>query len=86
MGVLPLQFKEGENLKTLKLVGTEEFHLIGLEDKIVPRQKVTLEIIREDGSVQKAELILRLDTAIDIDYYHSGGILPYVLRHLAQKS
>jgi aconitate hydratase len=85
MGVLPLQFKEGENLKTLKLNGSEEFHLIGIEDKIVPRQKVTLEIIKEDGSIQKAELILRLDTAIDIDYYHSGGILPYVLRHLAQK-
>ncbi len=86
MGVLPLQFKEGENLKTLKLSGAEEFHLTGLEDKITPRQKVTLEIVKEDGSIQKAELILRLDTAIDIDYYHSGGILPYVLRHLAQKS
>lgn len=85
MGVLPLQFKEGENLKTLKLKGTEEFHLVGLDDNLSPHKKVTLEIVREDGSVQKAELLLRLDTSIDIEYYLHGGILPYVLRQLAQK-
>ena len=86
MGVLPLQFKEGESLKTFNLSGKEEFHLHGLEEKLSPHQEVTLEIVREDGSTQKMQLILRLDTSIDIEYYHHGGILPYVLRQIAQKT
>ncbi len=84
MGVLPLQFKEGESLKTLNLTGSEEFHLTGLEDEIIPRQEVTLEIVRENGSTTKAQLVSRLDTFIDIEYYLHGGILPYVLRQITQ--
>ncbi len=84
MGVLPLQFKEGETLKTFNLTGNEEFHLTGLEEKISPHQEVTLEIVREDGSIQKAQLILRLDTSTDVEYYLHGGILPYVLRQIVQ--
>lgn len=85
MGVLPLQFKEGENIKTLNLTGKEEFHLTGLEDDLAPHQEVTLEILREDGSCHKAKLLSRLDTSIDIEYYLHGGILPYVLRQIAKK-
>ena len=83
MGVLPLQFKEGETAQTLNLDGTETFDLVGLENtEIKPRQKVNLKIHRADGSTDETELILRIDTPIEVDYYKGGGILPYVLRQL----
>jgi aconitate hydratase len=83
MGVLPLQFKEGENAASLKLDGTETFDLIGLEGQAVrPRQNVTLRITRADGSQTDAAAILRIDTPIEVEYYQHGGILPYVLRQL----
>jgi aconitate hydratase len=83
MGVLPLQFKEGENAASLKLDGTETFDLIGLEGQAVkPRQDVTLRITRADGSWADTTAILRIDTPIEVEYYQHGGILPYVLRQL----
>jgi aconitate hydratase len=83
MGVLPLQFKEGQSLQSLSLDGTEVFDLIGLESaEVRPRQEVTLKIVREDGSTAETQLILRIDTPIEIEYYKAGGILPYVLRQL----
>lgn len=85
MGVLPLQFKEGESLHTFKLTGKEEFSLLNFEEGLSPHQKVILEVIREDGSKDQIELLSRLDTSIDIEYYLHGGILPYVLRQIAQK-
>jgi aconitate hydratase len=85
MGVLPLQFKEGEGIRSLKLTGKEEFNITGLEKEISPHQEVTLEILREDGSSHKTTLLSRLDTSIDIEYYLHGGILPYVLRQVARK-
>ncbi|MGI8882859.1 MAG: aconitase family protein, partial [Pyrinomonadaceae bacterium] len=83
MGVLPLQFKEGESAQTLKLDGSETFDLIGLETgSIKPRQDVLLRINRADGSVEETNLTLRIDTPIEIEYYKGGGILQYVLRQL----
>jgi aconitate hydratase len=83
MGVLPLQFKEGESAETLKLDGSETFDLEGLsEGNIHPRQSVKLRINRADGSSEDTELMLRIDTPIEIEYYKNGGILPYVLRQL----
>ncbi len=82
MGVLPCQFKEGVNAKSLKLDGSEVFDLIGIENEIKPQQDVTWIIHRADGRVEKVPLILRIDTPIEIDYYRHGGILPYVLREL----
>lgn len=83
MGVLPLQFNEGENAQTLKLDGTETFDLIGLEgENVRPRQQVKLKINRADGTNAEIDLILRIDTPIEIEYYKNGGILPYVLRQL----
>jgi len=83
MGVLPLQYKDGVSAVTLKLDGTETFDLTGLENaKIRPRQEVLLTIHRADGSVDNTELILRIDTPIEIEYYKNGGILPFVLRQL----
>ena len=83
MGVLPLQFKDGQNAQTLNLDGSETFDLIGLEaGDVKPRQDVTLIINRADGSVEEVALTLRIDTPIEVEYYKAGGILPYVLRQL----
>jgi aconitate hydratase len=82
MGVLPLQFKDGESAASLTLDGTETFDLLGLDGAVKPRQDVTLVIKRANGSTQQTTLTLRIDTPIEIDYYQHGGILPYVLRQL----
>ena len=83
MGVLPLQFKEGQNAASLNLDGTETFDLTGLENgEVKPRQEVTLKINRADGTSEDATLTLRIDTPIEVEYYKGGGILPYVLRQL----
>ena len=82
MGVLPLQFKEGQNAVSLALDGTETFDLVGLEGDVRPRQDVTLRVTRNDGATFDVTLTLRIDTPIEIEYYKNGGILPYVLRQL----
>lgn len=82
MGVLPLQFKDGETYETYHITGTEIFSISGLEKTIQPMQEVILEIHRNSGRPDRATLLARLDTPIDIDYYLHGGILPYVLRQL----
>ncbi len=83
MGVLPLQFKDGQNAQSLNLDGTETFDLTGLEaGDVKPRQDVTLKITRADGSSEDVSLMLRIDTPIEVEYYKAGGILPYVLRQL----
>ncbi len=83
MGVLPLQFKEGQTAHSLGFDGTEKFDLVGLEGvEVKPRQDVTLRIKRANGDVDETILTLRIDTPIEIEYYKNGGILPYVLRQL----
>jgi len=83
MGVLPLQFKDGESARSLGLDGTEEFDLTGLEGQDVrPRQDVTLRVTRVDGTVLHVPATLRIDTPIEVQFYKNGGILPYVLRQL----
>jgi aconitate hydratase len=85
MGVLPLQFKEGESAQTFNLNGTETFDLVGLENgSVKPRQDVTLKINRADGTSEETTLTLRIDTPIEVEYYKNGGILPYVLRQLLE--
>jgi aconitate hydratase len=82
MGVLPLQFKDGDSAASLGLKGDETFDLVGLSGDVVPRQDVTLKVTRADGSTFDVALILRIDTPIEVEYYRGGGILPYVLRQL----
>jgi aconitate hydratase len=82
MGVLPLQFKDGVDAASLGLKGDESFDLLGLENGITPQQDVTLVVKRADGSTQNVPLKLRLDTPIEVEYYHAGGILPFVLDQL----
>ena len=82
MGVLPLQFNEGQDRKILKLDGTEIFDITGIKDGIDPRMDVPCKITRTDGSTEEIELLCRIDTADEVEYYRHGGILQYVLRNL----
>jgi len=84
MGVLPCQFKEGTTVQTLHLDGTECFDILGLEE-IKPRREVTLAVHRADGRTETVPLTLRIDTPVEVEYYQSGGILPYVLKQLLSK-
>lgn len=83
MGVLPLQFKEGQSVQSLNIDGTETFDLVGFEDsEVKPRQDVVLIVRRADSTEDRITLTLRIDTPIEIEYYKAGGILPFVLRQL----
>jgi aconitate hydratase len=84
MGVLPLQFKEGDSVQTLPIRGDEEFDFPGLDD-LKPQQDITLLIKRRDGARQEVTLRSRIDTPVEVDYYAHGGILPYVLRGLIRE-
>ena len=86
MGVLPLQFKDGESAQTLGITGTESYDLVGLAGGITPMMDVTLRIHGADGSTTEHALTLRIDTPIEVEYYLHGGILPYVLRQLVAKA
>jgi aconitate hydratase len=86
MGVLACQFKNGESADSLGLKGDETFDITGLEAGIKPQMDVTLTITRADGRKHATQVLLRIDTPIEVDYYLHGGILPYVLRELISKA
>ncbi|MBM7682295.1 aconitate hydratase [Pullulanibacillus pueri] len=79
MGVMPLQYKEGENAESLGLTGKETFS-VDVDDNVRPRQTVTVKATDEDGNTKTFEAILRFDSEVDVDYYRHGGILQMVLR------
>lgn len=81
MGVLPLQFKGNDSAQTLGLDGTEVFD-IEIPKNLSPQQDLTVQIQRKDGSKASIEVLCRIDTPIEVDYFQHGGILPYVLREL----
>ena len=86
MGVLPLQYRAGESAATHELEGTEVFDVVGLEplnrSETIP--EVTVRVTRTSGAVTEFPVRLRIDTATEADYYRHGGVLNYVLRHLAR--
>jgi aconitate hydratase len=79
MGILPLEFENGQTWESLGINGSETFNLLGLEKGLKPRQKVTLEINR-NGKKEQVTLMSRLDTPIEVQYYVNGGIMPFMLR------
>ena len=84
MGVLPLQFKEGESAETLGLTGKETIE-VQLDENVKPRDFLKVRATKEDGSKVEFEALARFDSEIEIDYYRHGGILQMVLREkLAQ--
>jgi len=84
MGVLPLQFEEGQTIKSIGITGKESF-TINVDDDLKPRQKVQVEAVREDGSQFNFNVICRIDTPIEIEYYRNGGILHTVLRNFLRE-
>jgi aconitate hydratase len=82
MGVLPLQFKEGESAESLGLTGRETFSIEGLHNDMQPGSPVTVTASREDGTGVTFRAIARLDTAVEVNYYRNGGILHAVLRNM----
>jgi aconitate hydratase len=80
MGVLPLQFKDGQTYKSLGLTGHEEFSIEGLDNNLKPKQEITVKAKHQDGRETALTMIARIDTPVEVDYYRHGGILPYVLR------
>ena len=81
MGVLPLQFLPGDSWQTLRLNGREVIDVLP-DPALTPQSRARLVVTREDGSREEIEVILRIDTPIEVDYYQHGGILPFVLRQL----
>lgn len=79
MGVLPLQFKDGESAETYGLTGTETFE-VDVDETVRPRDLVTVKAIDTDGNEKTFEVIVRFDSEVEIDYYRHGGILQMVLR------
>jgi aconitate hydratase len=84
MGVLPLQFKEGQNAESLGLTGYETFEILGLDDQLTPGQLYTVRAINDEGKVTEFEVVSRINTPVEANYYKNGGILQTVLRRLAQ--
>lgn len=82
MNILPLQFKDGMDRKTLKLDGTEVFDVSGIKHGIKPRMDVDVTITRKNGTKETITVICRIDTLDEVEYFRHGGILPYVLRSL----
>jgi aconitate hydratase len=84
MGVLPCVFKPGESAESLGLTGRETYDILGINDDIKPRQILKVVATDESGAQKEFEVIARLDTPVDVDYYKNGGILQTVLRNLAK--
>ena len=82
MGILPLQFEEGENAESFGLTGFETFDIEGIEGGITPRQRVKVRVTADDGATKTVDTVVRIDTPVEVEYYRHGGILQYVLRGL----
>jgi len=82
MGIVPLQFKAGENLKSHGLTGFERFDVVGIGPDLKLRQELTVKATADDGKTTEFKVICRIETPAELDYYRNGGILEYVLRQL----
>ena len=78
----PLQFHDGTDRETLELTGRELFDVAGIADGLKPRSDLGCTITYEDGSKKEIELLCRIDTLDELEYYRNGGILQYVLRNM----
>jgi aconitate hydratase len=83
MGVLPMEFQPGEDAKSLKLTGKETFHIEGLRQAIADRKCAKVTAVDSDGGQKEFNVIVRVDTPQEAEYFRHGGILQYVLRQVA---
>ena len=84
MGILPLVFEEGTSWQSLGMKGDEQVTIRGLHGELKPRQRLIADIVAGNGTLKRVPLICRIDTLDELDYFKNGGILQYVLRHLAK--
>ena len=84
MGIVPLVFMPGENLKTLGLTGFEKFDIVGIGPNLKLRQELTVKVTADDGKQTEFNVICRIDTPAELEYFRNGGILEFVLRQLLQ--
>jgi aconitate hydratase A / 2-methylisocitrate dehydratase len=84
MGIVPLQFKADESLKSLGLTGFEIYDITGIAAGLKLRQDLTVKARSDDGNIKEFRVTCRIDTPAELDYYRNGGILEYVLRQLAK--
>lgn len=82
MGVLPLQFMDGEGVQAHGLKGDEQISIVGINDNLKPGQMLKVQAKKADGSTAEFEVKCRIDTGNELEYYRSGGILHYVLRQM----
>ena len=82
MGILPLQFLEGESAASLGLTGSEVISITGFAESLQPGQTAIMEWVDESGTTRSTELLIRIDASIEVEYYQHGGILDYVIRNL----
>ncbi len=82
MGVLPLEFVEGESAETLGLTGRETYDIEGMSSDIRPRQKVLVRVTNDEGSMKTFYAVVRIDSQVEVNYYRNGGILQTVIRNL----
>jgi aconitate hydratase len=82
MGVLPLQFPEGITRRTMKLTGQERFDILGVAERLSLRSRVRCRVTYPDGRIEETQLLVRLDTERELDWYRHGGVLTYALRRL----
>jgi aconitate hydratase len=81
MGVLPLEFPEGESIESLGLTGRETYH-VEIDDSVAPGTRIPVRIVAKDGSTRTIDTRCRLDSPMDVVYYRNGGILQTVLRDM----
>lgn len=86
MGIIPLEFTGNMTRKTLKMTGSETIDVLGLGDQITPRMLVTVVLHRESGAKEEIQLLSRIDTLNEVEYYKHGGILQYMLRKILKES
>jgi aconitate hydratase len=86
MGVLPLQFRDGESTESLGLTGHEVLTILGLARELTPGQQVTVRARREDGTETSFTALARLDTPVEVEYYRNGGVLHTILRRMVGSS
>jgi aconitate hydratase len=86
MGVLPLEFANGETRQSLGITGFETFDILGLDDDLKPRARLTVRCTARDGGAREFGAVARIDTPEEMHYYRNGGILQYVLRQLVRRA
>jgi aconitate hydratase len=86
MGILPLQFKPGENALALGLTGKEIYDIVGVTNNLKPRQELTIRVITNSDHGRSFQAIARIDTTVEVDYYRNGGVLQTVLRRMIRET